>query len=501
MKFYDRVNIEVFSGKGGNGASTGRREAKVPYGGPSGGDGGRGGNIIFRSTYNENTLLKYRYQKIYKAQSGKNGQGKDMYGKSGDDLILYVPVGTLIKDLQTGQILNHFSNDGEEFLLVKGGRGGWGNIHFKNSINQYPEFALLGEPGIHKKICLELQLLGDLCLIGTPSVGKSTIINSVSNAKAKVADYPFTTLIPNLGMVKHYEKDFCIVDVPGLVYGASSGKGLGYDFLRHILKSSLWTFVFDVSKYDEGIKDFSLLFDEIIGYLNFRYIGTNEFGEKIDLLYFDIENDENGILFICKCKFNDGNKKIIFKKYINFVVNKLDLLNDEEIVKEYNDRLLYEISIYIKKYTDKKIINEIIEKNITYISAVNKFGIQNFLDNSYNLVKFDYGISIYDDIKYNDNLSIKSYIKNITQIIKEELLQGGYIEENFENQIWEVYENEFSYFSYILPWGNEQAEKRFWDKMNKEGILTWFHKNGIKYGDVFKVINNYNLDPIYIKYE
>lgn len=501
MKFYDRVNIEVFSWKWWNWASTWRREAKVPYWWPSWWDGGRWWNIIFRSTYNENTLLKYRYQKIYKAQSGKNWQWKDMYWKSWDDLILYVPVGTLIKDLQTWQILNHFSNDWEEFLLVKWWRWGWWNIHFKNSINQYPEFALLWEPWIHKKICLELQLLWDLCLIGTPSVGKSTIINSVSNAKAKVADYPFTTLIPNLWMVKHYEKDFCIVDVPWLVYWASSGKWLWYDFLRHILKSSLWTFVFDVSKYDEWIKDFSLLFDEIIWYLNFRYIWTNEFWEKIDLLYFDIENDENWILFICKCKFNDWNKKIIFKKYINFVVNKLDLLNDEEIVKEYNDRLLYEISIYIKKYTDKKIINEIIEKNITYISAVNKFGIQNFLDNSYNLVKFDYWISIYDDIKYNDNLSIKSYIKNITQIIKEELLQWWYIEENFENQIWEVYENEFSYFSYILPWWNEQAEKRFWDKMNKEWILTWFHKNWIKYWDVFKVINNYNLDPIYIKYE
>jgi GTP-binding protein len=196
---------------------TGRREAGVPLGGPSGGNGGDGGSVVLRASKDENTLQSYRYKANFKAKPGEPGKSKDQYGANAENLVLTVPVGTIIRDKETDEILHAFAEDGEQWTAVYGGEGGVGNMHFKDSVHQYPNFCLLGEPGNKKEIVLELQLLADVALIGTPSVGKTSLINTISNTKAKVADYPFTTLVPNLGSVTVQDIHFNVIDIPGLI--------------------------------------------------------------------------------------------------------------------------------------------------------------------------------------------------------------------------------------------------------------------------------------------
>jgi GTPase len=251
MKFIDEVDIEVISGEGGKGFVGYRREKYVPLGGPDGGDGGDGGNIVFQGDEGMNTLMHFRGLKTFKAEPGGNGAGSNMTGATGVDLILKVPVGTLIYHRETGNLLADITEHGQQFVAAEGGRGGKGNAHFKTSVKQTPNFAQNGEDGTAIPVRLELKLLADIALIGLPNAGKSTLISAISAARPKIADYPFTTLEPNLGVVQLGEKSIVVTDIPGLIEGAAEGKGLGIKFLKHIERTSALVHLIDCSMFLE----------------------------------------------------------------------------------------------------------------------------------------------------------------------------------------------------------------------------------------------------------
>ncbi len=251
MKFIDEALIDVAAGNGGNGCASFRREKFIPMGGPDGGDGGRGGSIWAQADRNLNTLVEYRYTRSFKARNGENGRGSDCYGKGGDDLILKVPVGTVFQDADSGEVIADLAKDGQKALIAKGGKGGLGNLHFKSSTNRAPRQCTPGEPGEERRLRLELKVLADVGLLGMPNAGKSTLIRSISAAKPKVADYPFTTLHPNLGVVRvDADRSFVVADIPGLIEGAAEGAGLGHQFLRHLARTRLLLHLVDLAPFD-----------------------------------------------------------------------------------------------------------------------------------------------------------------------------------------------------------------------------------------------------------
>ncbi|MEI6227967.1 MAG: GTPase ObgE [Methylophilaceae bacterium] len=254
MKFIDEATIKVYAGDGGNGVATFRREKYEPMGGPSGGDGGRGGSITIIADRNINTLVDYRYTRTFRAQRGENGRSAECYGAKGDDMVLRVPVGTVISDKATEQMLVDLSEHGQSAQMAAGGKGGLGNVHFKSSLNRAPRQCTKGDPGEEFELYLELKVLADVGLLGMPNAGKSTFIRSVSAAKPKVADYPFTTLHPNLGVVRvDTERSFVIADIPGIIEGAAEGAGLGHQFLRHLQRTSLLLHLVDIAPFDESV--------------------------------------------------------------------------------------------------------------------------------------------------------------------------------------------------------------------------------------------------------
>ena len=267
--FTDYVKIYAKAGDGGNGAISFRREKYVAAGGPDGGDGGKGGDVYFEVDPNSNTLIDFRYKKKFKAQNGNNGEGSNKYGRGGEDLTIKVPIGTVIKDATTNEVLADLSQEGQRELVLKGGRGGKGNTHFATSTRQAPRFSQDGENGEEKELILELKLLADVGLIGFPNVGKSTFLGRTTSATPKIADYHFTTLEPNLGVVKtEYGESFVIADIPGIIEGASEGVGLGLQFLRHIERTRLLLHVIDVSGSEgrDPIDDFNKINAELQKY-------------------------------------------------------------------------------------------------------------------------------------------------------------------------------------------------------------------------------------------
>ena len=254
MKFIDAARIEVIAGNGGNGSASMRREKFVPFGGPDGGDGGRGGSVFAVADRNINTLIDYRYARKHLAKNGESGRGADCYGKGGEDVYLRMPVGTIISDMDTGETIADLTEHGQEVVLAQGGAGGLGNLHFKSSTNRAPRQKTDGKPGERRMLQLELKVLADVGLLGMPNAGKSTFIASVSNARPKIADYPFTTLHPNLGVVRTAPgKSFVIADIPGLIEGAADGAGLGHQFLRHLQRTGLLLHIVDIAPFDEGV--------------------------------------------------------------------------------------------------------------------------------------------------------------------------------------------------------------------------------------------------------
>lgn len=254
MKFIDEASIEVIAGNGGGGCMSFRREKFIPFGGPDGGDGGRGGSVFAMGDRNLNTLIDFRYARKHVARNGENGRGSDQFGAAAQDIVLRMPMGTIITDAETGETLAELLVPDEKVRIVKGGDGGFGNLHFKSSTNRAPRQKTTGWPGEHRKLRLELRVLADVGLLGLPNAGKSTLIAAVSNARPKIADYPFTTLHPNLGVVRvGLEQSFVVADIPGLIEGAAEGAGLGHQFLRHLQRTQLLFHVVDLAPFEDGV--------------------------------------------------------------------------------------------------------------------------------------------------------------------------------------------------------------------------------------------------------
>ncbi|MCH8058380.1 MAG: GTPase ObgE [Proteobacteria bacterium] len=248
MKFVDEANIVVIAGNGGNGSASFRREKYIPFGGPDGGDGGRGGSVLLEGDSGLNTLVDFRHMRKYQAQNGQHGSGRNKTGKSGENVVVRVPLGTVINDAETGERVGDVTNHGQQLLVAKGGRGGLGNVHFKSSTNRSPRQTVPGSAGDTFELHLELKVLADVGLLGFPNAGKSTLISTVSAARPKVADYPFTTLYPNLGVVRiDVDRSFVIADIPGLIEGAAEGTGLGVQFLKHLQRTRLLLHLVDLS--------------------------------------------------------------------------------------------------------------------------------------------------------------------------------------------------------------------------------------------------------------
>ena len=266
--FVDKAQILIKSGKGGDGAVSFRREPYVPQGGPDGGNGGRGGSVVLLADRNLRTLMDFRYKRKYEAQPGENGRGKQQYGKDAEDLIIKVPVGTVVRDVASGNIMADLKEDGQRFVAAKGGKGGKGNVWFKNSVRQAPNFAEAGGFSVERTIELELKLIADVGLVGYPNVGKSTLLSVSTSANPKIANYHFTTLTPNLGVVTLYDQSFIMADIPGLIEGASEGMGLGLDFLKHIERTRVLIHIVDVSGSEgrDPVEDFEKINAELKNY-------------------------------------------------------------------------------------------------------------------------------------------------------------------------------------------------------------------------------------------
>lgn len=347
--FTDYVKIYAKAGNGGNGAISFRREKYVAAGGPDGGDGGKGGDIYFEVDQNSNTLLEFRYKKKFKAENGSNGEGNNKYGKSGEDLTIKVPIGTIVKDAETNHVLADLSHEGQKELVLKGGRGGKGNSHFATATRQAPRFSQDGENGEEKELILELKLLADVGLIGFPNVGKSTFLSRTTSATPKIADYHFTTLEPNLGVVKtEYGDSFVIADIPGIIEGASEGVGLGLQFLRHIERTRLLLHVIDVSGSEgrDPVDDFEKINSELKKY-------SKKLSERTQIIVAnksDIIQDEEKFEELSKLAQKHNIK--IFKisavtgegisELIKYVSDLLKILPKEELL-EYEDKKIYKL--------------------------------------------------------------------------------------------------------------------------------------------------------------
>lgn len=262
IKFADEITIEVSSGKGGNGCVAFRREKYVPKGGPAGGDGGRGGSVVFRVKRNLRTLAHLRFKRSLHAQNGQDGMGKNMHGSDGEDLVVLVPPGTRVMDADSGEILKDFDAIEGDWTFLEGGKGGWGNTHFKNSVNQAPMYAHPGKPGTKASVRIELNILADIGFVGFPNAGKSSLLDAFTNARPKIAPYPFTTKIPNLGVLTRDDRDIILADIPGIIEGAHEGLGLGIRFLKHISRTAALAFLVDCSD-PEPEKAFPVLLEEL----------------------------------------------------------------------------------------------------------------------------------------------------------------------------------------------------------------------------------------------
>lgn len=342
--FIDKARIHLKAGKGGDGAVAFRREIYVPAGGPAGGDGGKGGDIIFQVDEGMRTLMDFRYRKHYNATNGEDGKGKNMYGKAGEDLLLKVPPGTIIREETTGHIIADLTNHKESVIVARGGRGGKGNTHFKTSTRQAPKFAIAGEHGQELVVTLELKLIADVGLIGFPNVGKSTLLSVVTSAKPKIADYHFTTLTPNLGVVQtKYGDSFVLADIPGLIEGAHEGTGLGHEFLRHVERTKLLIHVLDVAGLEgrDPLEDFQKINQEL-------YLYNEQLAEKPQVVAAnktDIPGSHTNFeklkaalkeqeieVFPISAATNQGLDELL--AYVSKRLKELEELQEEAVVKE-----------------------------------------------------------------------------------------------------------------------------------------------------------------------
>lgn len=480
MQFYDEVKIHIESGKWGNGLASGRREAWTPFWWPDGWDWWKWGDVIFVASKDENTLLPYRYRKSFEANNWENGRTKDQYWSNWENLKLVVPVWTLIKD-DEWKILYQFTKDKEEWTALKWWEGGKGNIHFKNSINQFPNFAILWEPWDQKEITLELQLLADVALIWNPSVWKSSLINSISHTKAKVASYPFTTIVPNLGSISVWDYHFNMVDIPWIIQWAAEWKWLWNDFLRHVLKARIFCFVMDIDRFEKWMDETINLFSEITKYI------SNKIWKKIKTI---IHKKSNYINLESRLDW-----ELILDKKIIFAVNKYDLINDKEIEKEYRKEFLKKLNKFLKKRFDETIEKNILDKSYFVLSAATHYGLDDWKKWMLELLKNTKikEVAIQKDIDNEFEEWEIEMVKDITQTEKTKLLQLWYLEEMDSKyvKVWEINNPEFCKLVFTLPWWNHEAELWFWKMAEEKWFIHEFERNWIRKWDVLKVISHY----------
>ena len=404
--FTDYVKIIAKAGNGGNGAISFRREKYVAAGGPDGGDGGKGGDIYFEVDPDANTLIDFRYNKKFKAENGKNGEGAHKFGKSGEDLYIKVPIGTIIKDAKTNKVLADLSHEGQKELILAGGRGGKGNSHFATATRQAPRFAQDGEKGEEKELILELKLLADVGLIGFPNVGKSTFLSITTSATPKIADYHFTTLEPNLGVVKtQYGDSFVIADIPGIIEGASDGIGLGLQFLRHIERTRLLLHVIDVSG-SEGrnpVQDFNTINEELRKY-------SEKLGKRKQIIVankIDIMQDENLLKELEKTA-KEHNMELFkisgatgegIAELIKYVSEVLKTLPKEDLVETENEKV-YTLENKDNEYTITKEEGKFVIKGEAVEKIMRRVNIE---DNE----------SLYYFQKSLDNLGVNERLKKM----------------------------------------------------------------------------------------
>ncbi len=491
MKFYDKVKVKVIAWDGWNGCVSWRREKYIAYGWPDWWDGWRGWSIYFVWDEGESSLIDLYYKKQIKAKRWEHGKWSQQYWESAEDVFVKVPIWTIIKDAKTGQVIWVIRKHGEKVLVAKWWRWWWWNMHFATPVRQFPNFAMFWEPGEQRDIIAELQLIWDVTLIWFPSVWKSSIINTLSNAKAKVADYPFTTLVPNLGVVKHKWKNFVIVDVPGLIEGAWEGRGLWFEFLRHILKSKIWTFVLDISRYEKGFEELKALKNEIEKYIKqaipsaLKNVFPDISPENIKISYEILNNGKNFI--VLKVFYKD---KLLFEKVLLFLINKVDLVQDEEILQEYKKELKRKIREIFGLDTDA----------IYFVHAQNKNVFNDFLDDVIKILQLDLNSDTVldefmqpkiENVSYNEKK--ENYVKNITDKELNKLIQEGYLDEDEAEwiQVWEVYNPKLAYYTWIIPWWNKEAEMFFYEVMQWEWISSWLEQNWVFPWDIVKVVSIY----------
>lgn len=362
--FADEALIEVRSGKGGNGCVSFRREKYVPNGGPSGGDGGLGGDVVFCVKRNLRTLSHLRYKQVFKAKSGGDGQGSRKYGKDGEDVLIPVPPGTIIRDAQTGEMVCEFTieTEDERFIFLHGGKGGWGNYHFKSSTNQAPRYAHEGKEGEVRTLKIELSIMADIGLVGFPNAGKSSLLNYFTNARPKIAPYPFTTKIPNLGVLRaDGDRDIIIADIPGIIEGASEGVGLGVRFLKHISRTAGLAFIIDCS--DENyLSAFDTLLDELASF-------SKELEQKSRIILLnkiDVEGAAENAAEIAS---------ILYKKYPENVVIPMSIVSGEGL-----DKVKKEMLALVEIMEDQIIQKEQSSVTGSYVNYIRKTRSTDFLD-------------------------------------------------------------------------------------------------------------------------
>jgi Obg family GTPase CgtA len=505
MKFYDYVSISVESGKWWDGLATARREKYVAMWWPAWWDGWKWGSIWIEANPNEYTLMPFRYKKIYKAKPWDPGQTSDKYWKNADDVTVYVPLWTAIKETASWRLIGHVTKAWERLCIARWGKGWAGNIHFKNPKNQYPDFALLWEPWEKKEISLELLLLWDIALIWSPSVGKTTLINAISSVRAKTAAYHFTTLVPNIGVVTHKNQHFTVVDIPWLITGAHEGKWLWNTFLRHMLKARVRVVMCDMTRDIEWMEDISMIFNEIRQYIDQRY-------EK-NTVHHVITVHDGAIIYQIKEKTTN---EILLQKWILFVASKADhLAHDTELVKYYTQTLveIIEKTILLKTSRHNTSTHEhdsivpshdTIEGNICVLSTFLPESIERFLNFLVTYLNTHTLSSYQEFFALTPPLPEGVRCQDTTKTELPYLLEEWYLNETQSKfiKVRTIYEPSISYLTAVTPWWNYEGELRYRSTMAKEWHIKWLETHGARKWDVLKVLSTYAWrDPQYILWE
>ena len=538
MQFFDQVEIYIASWKWWDGCVTWRREAGVPFWWPSGWNGWRGWSVILVWNQHLNTLQAFKFKKEFVADDGEPGRSKDQYGAWAQDLVLELPLGTLIKSQWSDTVLGQIVTHGQRIELLQGWRGGVGNMHFKNSTNQYPTFALTWEPGHALSLQLELQLLADVWLIWTPSVWKSTLINHIAHTKAQVAEYHFTTLVPNLWVVHTKNGGFTIIDIPGLIAWAHSWKWLWNTFLRHVLKAKVFALLADCSRFEDSFSELTSVLQEIVLYIQ------QEFSHKTiwDVHTWDIvcrfvaqntsietaqKNTDKKILVMQVISLTkDGpnldqqSETILFEKVLVIVVSKIDLLFDKEILQEYTTQLIDHVLAYFEtnnasthaKKAAKwfEISPQLLLDQTFLLSAATAEGVDVWLDylttmlHTVTVQHLAWESLLEETPQYEILNKHKDYVRDCTKDHIETLIHNWYIQEATAKyvKIRYVADPEFTRLVFMLPRWNDEAQQWFWKTVDKQWHIRVFEKMWIRFWDILCVKSFYSWYPDkYIMYQ